>query len=326
MKTVIAASLGCVLTGMSACAWDSFGHMAVAYVAYQDLTPPMKLRASQLIQLNPQYTTWSGWVPASTPQTNRDVVIFMLAATWPDEIKGAPPSIPIPTNPVTHHVYVADGSSDGDQPAGSPNPGANEGYSDNSMHKYWHFVPTPFATDGTPLPPLPTPNAQDRIALFRSVLSSDQPDELKSYDLVWLMHLVGDVHQPLHCTTRVSQTLPKGDEGGNDVKLSGSGELHAFWDDVLGSGNQREVIAQVINTAQALPAADSTQAADANEGDWVQQSFEMAKTNVYVSPIGTGAGPFTLTPAYEASARKIAGERIALAGARLANLIQANLK
>jgi hypothetical protein len=42
-------------------------------------------------------------------------------------------------------------------------------------------------------------------------------DKLKSYDLPWLLHLVGDVHQPLHSTTRVSATKPDGDNGGNGM-------------------------------------------------------------------------------------------------------------
>jgi hypothetical protein len=60
------------------------------------------------------------------------------------------------------------------------------------MHKYWHFIDTPFTIDGTALPAIPTPNAQERIALFRTVLASTSADPLKSYDLTWLLHLVGD--------------------------------------------------------------------------------------------------------------------------------------
>src|ERR1700758_3364100 len=52
--------------------------------------------------------------------------------------------------------------------------------------------------------------------------------------MVWLMHMVGDIHQPLHCLTRVSATHPDGDRGGNLVLLNGPAKnLHFFWDDVL---------------------------------------------------------------------------------------------
>ena len=46
---------------------------------------------------------------------------------------------------------------------------------------------------------------------------------------------------------------------------------------------------------------------------------------MYVTPVEVGAGPFTLDSTYKANAKKLAAERIALAGARLANLINAAL-
>src|SRR5712691_10823722 len=202
-------------------AWDSFGHMEVAYVAYQHLTTQAKTRANELVKLNPDYNEWAGWVPASASRADKNMMTFIIAATWPDEIKSA-------------SGYVSDGSHNGDRPDGSLDPSANKGYSDKLRHKYWHFIDTPFTTDGTaPLPTIPNPNAQERIALFRGVLGSGDDDSLKSYDLVWLLHLVGDVHQPLHCTTRVSINDKEGDSGGNGVSL-GSGNLHAYWDDLPG--------------------------------------------------------------------------------------------
>ncbi|MGR9180456.1 S1/P1 nuclease (plasmid) [Rhizobium leguminosarum] len=45
--------------------------------------------------------------------------------------------------------------------------------------------------------------------------SSGLPDNVRSYDLVWLLHLVGDAHQPLHATARFSQAHKHGDQGGN---------------------------------------------------------------------------------------------------------------
>src|SRR5262245_1998756 len=140
-------------------AWDSFGHMMVAYLAYQQLTPQVKARATTLVKKNPKYQTWLTWLPAHTSPADRDLMTFMIAATWPDQIKDDP-------------SYTSDGSDNGNNPVGSPNPAANVGYQDKLRHKYWHFVDTPFSRDGTPLSPIPTPNAQDRIAVFRSVLSS----------------------------------------------------------------------------------------------------------------------------------------------------------
>ncbi len=64
-------------------AWDSFGHMAVAYLAYQKLTPQAQKRANDLIKLNPKFSEWSGSVPANASPADKSMMIFMLAATWP---------------------------------------------------------------------------------------------------------------------------------------------------------------------------------------------------------------------------------------------------
>jgi S1/P1 Nuclease len=187
-------------------------------------------------------------------------------------------------------------------------------------------VDTPFTTDGTALPAIPTPNAQTQIAEFRRVLASASADGLKSYDLSWLLHLVGDVHQPLHCATRVSTAEPGGDAGGNKVKLSCMGcgpELHAFWDDVLGTS---KVLDKVIQFGKSLPPPPASFAAKVNENDWIAESFAAAKQTAYSGPVQAGDGPFSLTEAYKASAQAVAKERVALAGARLATLLNSELK
>jgi len=140
-----------------------------------------------------------------------------------------------------------------------------------------------------------------------------------------LLHLVGDVHQPLHCTTRVSAHNLGGDNGGNKVMV-GSSKLHTVWDDLIGKGSDKAILSKVIQVADNLPDADATLAADENEEHWVQESFQMAQTKVYVTPIGNGDGPFTLTTSYRNNAKQVAAERIALAGVRLAKLLDANLK
>jgi hypothetical protein len=57
----------------------------------------------------------------------------------------------------------------------------------------------------------------------------------KSKMLRFYVHLLGDMHQPLHETTRCSRDHPNGDKGGNDFKLNYKiGNLHALWDEVMG--------------------------------------------------------------------------------------------
>jgi S1/P1 Nuclease len=305
---LLSASVAAPLYG-----WDDEGHMMVAYVAYQQLTPAARSRANALLKLNPKYNDWVATLPAASSQADKDMMIFMIAATWPDKIK-------------LDASYTSDGSDDGDRPDGSPDPTRNTGYDDKLMHKYWHFVDQPFATDGSPLPSIPTPNAQDRIALFRSVLASDASDALKSYDLTWLLHLTGDVHQPLHCAKRVDTSDLQGDAGGNQVKLQCKGcpsELHGYWDDVLGTSKPPR---SAITVAKRLASPDPILAGKSSEADWVIESFQDARDEVYVIPVGDGHGPFQLTGAYKTAAKNLARQRIALAGARLANILNNEMK
>jgi len=313
LRVLVCGVLGLALSG-PAFAWNDRGHMTVAYIAYKQLTPTTRDRVNALLKLNPKYSDWSATVDKEAPGASADdknLMIFMIAATWADGIK-------------RDSTYTQDGSQNGNRPDGSPDPGKNTGYDDLLMHKYWHFIDTPFTIDGTALPAIPTPNAQERIALFRTVLSSSSADPLKSYDLTWLLHLVGDVHQPLHASTRVSSTDPNGDSGGNLVKLScTSCKLHAFWDNLPGTNNDLKT---VVKAARKLPAAEAALAAKSDEKDWIAESFMESQQTVYAAPIAAGNGPFTLTTAYKKNAGKLAKVRVELAGARLANLLNTELK
>jgi hypothetical protein len=318
MKTARAAlavvlALSCVMmTNTSLYGWGPIGHMAVAYVAYQQLTPAIKDRVAVLLKLNPDYDKWTAQIPKGTKASDKAMLIFMIAATWPDQIK-------------SETGYTDDGSDDGNRPDGAPS-SQNTGYSDHLHHKYWHFVDTPFTQDGSTLNPIPTPNAGSEVAVFRAVLSSSEPDELKSYDLVWTLHLVGDIHQPLHAATRVSKTDPDGDSGGNLVTLCAKpcrDELHGFWDDLPGTGSKTKT---AVSYGKKLAKADSTLGSNTDVSVWIKESFDDAQNDVYIAPIAAGDGPFTPTSAYRAAARKVAKDRVALAGARLAALLNNELK
>jgi hypothetical protein len=308
-KIAFGLILTCLLASTAA-AWDSFGHMMVASVAYDNLTPAARTKVDQLIKLNPDYKLWIKGVA----KADQGKTAFVMAATWPDAIKSEKKG--------KKKIYT----DDGEHPT-NPNAAANVGYSDKLMHRYWHYIDEPFSPDGTPLVLPQSPNAQTQIAAFRTTLADPgATNKLKSYDLVWILHLVGDVHQPLHATSRFTSDLPQGDNGANLVALCAKpckDELHAYWDDILGTGKSPK---NAINTAATLPAPDAAHAALSDESQWIQESFAIAKLSVYASPIGVGAGPFTTNATYKTTGEMIANHQIALAGVRLANLLNAALQ
>ncbi len=309
-KTVATFLLALLISSLPAQAWDGYGHMAIAYLAYQSLTAATKSRVDQLVALNPYYSgKWSGLIPSSTSAANRKAYMFMLAATWPDEIKN-------------DSAYKSDSQTGVDA-------GQNIGYDGMNQHRYWRFIDTPLVEAGAATIPIPAPNAKTQVAAFRTVLASDAADPLKSYDLVWLIHLVGDLHQPLHCSTRVSTAEPKGDAGGNDVVFCSVGEspcnwnLHSFWDDILGTSTS---LSSAKTFAAKLTKAKSSAADVADSQKWIDASFALAQSSVYQAPVALGEGPYQATKAYTTKAGTVARKQWAVAAARLAEILNSELK
>jgi hypothetical protein len=287
--------------------WGNKGHMMVAAVAYDKLTPATRTRVDTLVRLNPDIDSFFDRIPASASPALTKKMLFMLAATWPDMIKSNPD-------------YTTDGTHGGNRPPADTNLATqNIGYADLFRHKYWHFVDKPF---GTGTIPIPTPNAKDRIEEFITTLGSDRSDDVKSYDLCWLLHLVGDVHQPLHCLTRITEDDMDGDDGGNSVRLKPSGKLHSFWAGVVGSGNAPST---AISAVASLPTASPSQVNQLDVQEWLDEAFNLRNSVYKNPPIKNNTGPFKLTATYKANALGIAKARIALAGARLAKILNEKL-
>jgi hypothetical protein len=297
-----------VTAAAPASAWWDGGHMQVAYVAYSALTPRAKATVDRLIKLNPDYLSWV----AGVPEDKAAQTAFLRASTWADDIK-AP-----------DHGYI----DDGDAPEASEDR-QNIGYDDKRMHKFWHYKDIAFSTDGTPLVVEAPVDAVSQIKTFLSTIQNSSPtsDNIKSYDLVWLLHLVGDVHQPLHATTRVSAELPSGDRGGNLVQVRpATGEtvsLHAYWDRMFGGYvTARGAIADATaRDGLAQLAVDPSLAAILDPEVWIHESLEAAKTVAYAEPVLSSTGVIELSRAYETNARVTARDRAALAGRRLAGVI-----
>lgn len=313
-KIFLTVSFALVFANVAS-AWNGKGHEVVAYIAYQHLDTNTRAKVDALLKLNPCYQEWTNQITA-LPADQQPVAIFMLAATWPDEIKlknyDCQPG----------HQFGPDGTRGGDVAPGGPEASQNIGYDDTHRHKYWHFVDTPFSTDGTPTHPAPHPNALDEIRTLTTALASAEPDALKSYDLVWIEHLIGDVHQPLHDTTRFTRNHPDGDAGGNLVLICDTpnckSELHAYWDDILGPQN---LTAALTLGSQLDKRAQPSGANETDPAQWVQEGFALAKADVYQPPIsddepGSPAGiPDKM---YHDRAKQVAEAQVLLAGYRLA--------
>jgi hypothetical protein len=325
-------------TPPQALAWGNTGHEAVAYVAWQQMTTAARARAIELLKQVPSlhnadntktipgYAEWVADLPGGLSQDDQNLYLFMRAATWPDTIK---------------HEWLIDS----DTPPKGRTTEVHIGFTDKESHGYWHFIDSAFASDNSTLPATPVPNVATQIVALRQFIASSEDDLLKSYDVVWLEHLVGDIHQPLHGSTRYFAGA--GDAGGNDVPIklttamnkafegtlskSAPTELHAFWDDLPGEGQPAPALPQAAAYGKSLSQAAAAKVAITDPAKWAAESLALAKKDAYAAPIGNSPKPaggtsYLITTAYYDEAMLDAKSRIALAGARLAKLLNENLK
>jgi S1/P1 nuclease len=285
--------------------------MQITALAYDQLTPAARAKTDALIKLNPQYDSWVAGVQARKAAQ----YAFIRASTWSDDIKG----------PELGHTEI------GDEPT-RPEAGRNIGYYDNLIHQYWHYKDSGFSTAGTPAKETDPVNTLTQIRLLTQALSpsSGLPDEVRSYGVVWLIHLVGDAHQPLHATARFSHDRRHGDQGGNLVKvIPASGQtiaLRAYWDGLLGSHStpQGAIMDALVDTK--LPAAAPTLASESDVEEWFRESEKRTENVVYAGPRHDGTQVCELDRQYETNARLTARAQATLAAVRLANLINAALQ
>ncbi len=179
-KTVTLTFL--VLFSFNLQAWWDHGHLVTAMIAYEHLDPAAKKRVDELAQqLNRDY-----------PYINH----FIATGPWPDDLK-------------------AEGVRTFDT---------------------WHYTNIPLNTSRLALADAPVIDIIWAINQMQTVLASETAKEVdKARHLAFLVHLVGDLHQPLHSTSVHDNERPGGNIGGNAFKLKGKwSNLHALWDDGCG--------------------------------------------------------------------------------------------
>ncbi|GAA4860033.1 S1/P1 nuclease [Luteimonas vadosa] len=178
----------------------------------------------------------------------------------------------------------------------------------------WHYVN--FGDRGCRFDPSRDCRDNDCVigAINRSFLAlSDRKRPLaeRRDALKFLVHFVGDVHQPLHAS-------PRRDKGGNDfqVNIGGRGSnLHAVWDRNL-VGSRRLEPDAYASVLRRLPAPrDPTLASTTPAVDWALESCRL------VDQPGVYPRERVVGDAYLAKHRPTAERRLRQAGSRLAALL-----
>ncbi len=166
-----------------------------------------------------------------------------------------------------------------------------------------HYEPAKICADGQCV--VAAINHYAGVLGDRSATDATRADALR-----YLVHFVGDAHQPLHAGYR-------SDRGGNNhqVRFNGKGSnLHAIWDSqVLASRHLRWT--DYALRLERLKVSDD----DQDPVDWAEQSCRITGDEDFY-PRGR-----TIDKAYLDRMRPIAEQQICLAGKRLADLLDRTL-
>lgn len=307
---LVAAAL--TLAPAPAHAWDDVGHMAIAIVAWRHMTPEARARAVALLRAAPPGAGLAQLRPNEGSPEARDLALFARAATWADLVRDRRDSVRF----ATYH------------------------------HGTWHYLSWYWRADSAGHPvvvtglPTDSENVVERIDVLRPLLTDrSAPVESRAVALAWVLHLVGDIHQPAHTASRVTSDSPDGDRGANAVHVTEDGRstnLHAVWDDLLddapgqraggqgrGAPGPNARLAEAERAANAIERrmpADSAGSAvgEARPEVWAQEGQALDESAVYTPDLVDGGA---LPAGYMARARAVARSRAALAGYRLATML-----
>jgi hypothetical protein len=184
-----------------------------------------------------------------------------------------------------------------------------------------HYINIPFSRDGTELIEPNTVNAIFAIEKAASVLKNKHASSYdKGFSLRILLHVVGDIHQPMHGVSEFSVRHPEGDKGGNLFRLGKNPvgtNLHSYWDNGGGWLKGRKKYPRAFLTRRAgiiekhWPCDISSM--EFNPKQWAEESHQLALNKAYTLKVGQKP-----PKAYQQMVRQLSEQRIAIAGCRLA--------
>jgi hypothetical protein len=304
-----------VLLTSNALGWNSLGHKVVAELAWRQLDPAGRQEIVDTLRRHPRFQTdFVDKMEDAAAGGDKDVQdhwMFQHAATWPDEIRK---------------------NKEYDRPT-------------------WHYINLPLHADSTgkvlagkllkALSGRPDHTRRDQynilqaLAANEAIIKSKADAGTKAIAYCWVLHLVGDIHQPLHSTALYDEAVfPKGDEGGNKILLTKGKNLHSVWDGLLGRQyymrNVDKVVKELSNRDRFGEIWD-TVGKEVDPVKWANESHELCKSVVYSeeildavkkTPAGEKLTPIDLPKEYYKKAGEIARQRVLAAGIRLGILLK----
>ena len=176
LKPIVVFLAFLLLRPFDALAWNIPGHMLSGAIAYQILQRENQAAIANvrsMLEKNRWYETRWKTQLERLPETERDEMLFMLAARWADDIRTVDKA---------------------------------------QSHLPWHYIDFPFKPEGEPasiqaIQP-PQENILIAIAVNERIVRSGSDPTKRGIALSWLFHLIGDIQQLLHAVQLFSRNTP----------------------------------------------------------------------------------------------------------------------
>lgn len=301
MRRLIWIVLAGVALAAPAHGWTRPGHMVSAAIAWSEIEarqPEILDRLGEILDAHPDRGPFE---LATDRATGREKArrMFLQCARWPDDIRRTAQD-----QPAWHMSLrpVRAGASGGVEATGEPVFGAG----------------------------------LEAAALNLRVLGEPRADAAeRAKALCWVLHVVADLHQPLHSAEMFSPAYPDGDRAGGlqfvkDPLWGGTISLHWLWDDAV---HRSGLVADVDVRAGELMAKHprsgfrvaEAEARPQDLGQWVwKESYPLAVSLAYGRLPATGKSEATAQAApaaYWEEVKRVSEERLTLSGYRLADLV-----
>lgn len=306
------ALAGVVALGLTgpAGAWTRPGHMVTAAIAYDQIRqarPDLLPLIGTILDAHPDRGPFEVAIDRATG-AERARRMFLQCARWPDDVR------------LTDH----------DHPA-------------------WHGALWPVIAPDAPAEArvraarrgeTPAGEALPALALNYAVLADPRakPAE-RAKAMCWVLHVTGDIHQPLHTAELFSAAYPAGDAGGGRqfVRDPLGGEpisLHWLWDDSISrsglpaDADRRARELEARHPRAGFEALDAV-GAPPRFAAWArEESYPLAVSFAYGAGLATApteAAAPAVPEAHWQALRRHAEARVALAGYRIADVVIAAL-
>jgi hypothetical protein len=208
----------------------------------EKIQPRLQLFAR--LEKNPWYESrWKSQLE-KLPESERDEMLFMLAARWADDIR-------------------------------------TQDKAESRLP--WHYVDFPFKPEGEPasietkLPP--AENIVGAISENERIVRSGVDPTKRGIALSWVFHLVGDINQPLHAVQLFTREYPNGDRGGGDFCVRVARDraplsLHRLWDGLITSSNKTRTLRNIaIELQSRFTRSGLSELAVTASEPWAKESF-----------------------------------------------------